>query len=355
MPFFDFVAELKYDRYEQFAPGMKFAESLARWLAQFETPEQREAAYRFVIHRLVYISDLEMRHLIETAFPDHIQAEILRRAAIAADLPAFRVTAIRESVEYSQLCRQSLFLGLSDGARTDLLRRLNPSLSNEQVWQAYELGPDKARSMVGDLRKALKDNSACFNMLWLLDDFSGSGRSYIRQEEDGMGKVEWKGKIPKAYKQFFHSGGPAREAVSADAEVFVVLYCATPKSVTYMREQSGPFTDWCRRTYERADIRPPIIKVVDPLDAGFALSENNPEDAAFLALVDSDRYYDHTVFDEHFAKGGTTDAKRGFAGACLPLVLHHNTPNNSVFLLWADETRTVRGLFPRISRHKSET
>jgi hypothetical protein len=36
----------------------------------------------------------------------------------------------------------------------------------------------------------------------------------------------------------------------------------------------------------------------------------------------------------------------------LPLVLHHNTPNNSICLLWSYEDTQVRGLFPRIKRHK---
>jgi hypothetical protein len=63
-------------------------------------------------------------------------------------------------------------------------------------------------------------------------------------------------------------------------------------------------------------------------------------------------YYDHKVFTEHFEKGGTTDARYGYAAGGLPLVLHHNTPNNSIALLWSYEERDVCGLFPRVSRHK---
>jgi len=60
------------------------------------------------------------------------------------------------------------------------------------------------------------------------------------------------------------------------------------------------------------------------------------------------------VFDEHFEKGGTSDAKYGYAAGGLPIVLHHNTPNNSIALLWSYDDRDVVGLFPRVQRHKEE-
>ena len=45
----------------------------------------------------------------------------------------------------------------------------------------------------------------------------------------------------------------------------------------------------------------------------------------------------------------------GMRAVRLPLVLAHNTPNNSVYLLWADkpDLRT-KALFPRVSRHREE-
>ena len=45
--------------------------------------------------------------------------------------------------------------------------------------------------------------------------------------------------------------------------------------------------------------------------------------------------------------------------AALPVVLHHNTPNNSISLLWADTTDREDGskrhaLFPRYERHHAD-
>jgi hypothetical protein len=65
-----------------------------------------------------------------------------------------------------------------------------------------------------------------------------------------------------------------------------------------------------------------------------------------------EQYYDPSIHDEHMKKGGTPDSRYGFADCGLPLVLSHNTPNNSVSLLWSPEDQKVRGLFPRVQRHK---
>jgi hypothetical protein len=42
------LAAYKYDEYQQFSPGMRFIESLALWLDQFETVDQRRIALAFV-------------------------------------------------------------------------------------------------------------------------------------------------------------------------------------------------------------------------------------------------------------------------------------------------------------------
>ena len=51
------------------------------------------------------------------------------------------------SAAYSKVLRQTLFLGLSDGARTDVFRRAHPEISNEQLWHAYDISEEKAASM----------------------------------------------------------------------------------------------------------------------------------------------------------------------------------------------------------------
>lgn len=75
------------------------------------------------------------------------------------------------------------------------------------------------------------------------------------------------------------------------------------------------------------------------------------------ALLDTILYgcYDSRIEDENTRTGGN-NVIHGYAGCAYPLVLSHNCPNNSIYLLWAQTEATdgrpgLRALFPRISRH----
>jgi hypothetical protein len=150
------LADYKYDHYQQFAPGRRFIESLALWLEQL-SPDVRPAALELVTQHLVYFSDAEFSHLVQTAYPDLIVQERMRMVAEEHDIPTYRVGQIAKHVRFEELKLKSLYLGLSDGARTNELRRAsNGEISNEQIWQAYELGEQKS----GDMRQELRSTMA---------------------------------------------------------------------------------------------------------------------------------------------------------------------------------------------------
>src|ERR1700722_5390364 len=56
------IARLKYDGYGDYVAGVRFAESLAGWLVQFE-PSDRQVAYNFIKDRLGYFSSAEVKRL----------------------------------------------------------------------------------------------------------------------------------------------------------------------------------------------------------------------------------------------------------------------------------------------------
>ena len=58
------LAIYKYDEYGQYVPGRQFIASLAGWLTQFDSGVERQNALRYVRERLMYVSDIEMRHLV---------------------------------------------------------------------------------------------------------------------------------------------------------------------------------------------------------------------------------------------------------------------------------------------------
>lgn len=377
VPVLRLLAEYKYDSYQRFGPGKRFVESLALWLNQFEMLD-REAALSFVLERLVYISDGELSHLVLHAYPDVIVQECIRLVAEEKGLPTYRVGAICSDERFKELQLKSLYLGLSDGARTNELRRAsNGEISNEQIWQAYELGEAKAGDMLEALGMALKkpvkkapssydyiwrlydsgeldeatrqidsliskvpskgsQQPAKFTLIWLMDDFSGSGNTYIRFDS-GSGK--FKGKIKKIYERL-HQGDLID---TSHYEVFLLLYVATRQAIDHIEYWAERFTS--EFNYKPLKVR--VLWVIEP-----TVSLKKDISSGLQAILANAKYYDPKACDEHIKVGGTTTAQMGFAGCALPLVLSHNAPNNSVYILWGSEAHSFHGLFPRVSRHK---
>jgi hypothetical protein len=173
-----------------------------------------------------------------------------------------------------------------------------------------------------------------FTLVWLLDDFSGSGNTYIRFDSAAN---KYKGKLPKIYDSLHRS----RLVDPAHYEVFLVLYVATRQSLDHIEYWTGRFT-------AEFGYKPLRLSALCTLEREVSLSHDSPTWLADL----TQRYYDDRSFDKHMRVGGTEDARLGFAGCALPLVLAHNTPNNSIYLLWGPEGSDFVGLFPRVSRHR---
>lgn len=342
-PFLQAMATFKYDEYQQFAPGMKFIESLAMWLKQFEDKE-RKIAYEFIKNRLIFISNAEITHLVSIAYPDYIKPLLIKKVAREEGHPEYMVSKIVNSDQFKILRRQSLFLGLSDGARIDIFRRFSRELSHEQIWPIYDVPGDRAQEMLEKLRKDLEkygvhsSDAYKFRAIFLLDDFSASGLSYLRRK-DG----KFKGKIYTFYKKMLHPEGELRSIISDDAMIYVILYVATDRAKRHIEKMMRElFKD---NYFEYG------VEVIQQIGDEYKVGAKE-EDREFIEEL-INKYYDPKIEDEHTAVGGTDNLKFGFAGCALPVVLHHNTPNNSIALLWSydEEDIEIRGLFPRIKRH----
>jgi hypothetical protein len=341
-PLLDVLARLKYDDYQQFSPGMRFIESLAYWLSQFRESWERQSAYDFFKSKLIFCSSAEMNHLVSLAYADHVKPHLLRKVAAEVGLNPWHLPRAMSLKEFSVLERQTLYLGLSDGARTDVFRRFNPRLSHEQVRQSHELADERIEKLLGKLRKGLKEiiqadpteDQCRFRTIVLLDDFSASGISYLRKDGD-----LWDGKVGSFLNCLLdpkHS--MASLAKPVDLDILIVLYMATDHAAAYLRKQLEPI---CKGGEIRA-----VVNVVYPLSEHVRIVRG--QNLTFDKVIDT--YYDHDNETESTRLGGT-DLKYGFAGCGLPLVLSHNTPNNSIGLLWAQGS-SMRPLFPRITRHK---
>lgn len=334
------LAFFKYDHYQRFGPGRRFIESLALWLKQLDS-EDRPAALELVKEKLVFFSDAEISHLVQTAYPDLIVQERLRLVAEENGISTYKVGELFKHPRFEELRLKSLYLGLSDGARTNELRRASDHrINNEQIWQAYELGEQKSSSMLKDLQETLtkanlQSESPHFNLIWLLDDFSGSGNTYIRYDSETK---SYGGKLRKIYEQLHqrHLIDPSHY------EVFLVLYVATRQAIDHIEY-------WSERFTSEHGFKPLQLRVLCKLERSLALTENPPEQIA--KLLAKTKYFDARANDKHMKVGGS-DGRLGFANCALPVVLSHNTPNNSVYLLWGPEQFDFQGLFPRVVRHR---
>ncbi|MCY4554946.1 MAG: hypothetical protein OXF79_00865 [Chloroflexi bacterium] len=339
-------AAYKYDQYQKFSPGRRYLESLALWLRQFKKGDERRIAYNFVRDRLVFISNEEMNSLVDLAFPTVVRPALLRDAATASEISGYRSKAIQASQPYRALTRQTLILGLSDGARTDRFRRVNaPAISHEQVFHAYDVSQRKADDMVERLHDDLADIMKCepnseearFRYVVLLDDFSASGFSYIRQDSlSGL----WQGKIPKIVRELDSSEGLGGCIADTDVRVMVVLYIASKQAMEQIQ-----------RALENVSFEKGLVSLHVVFELDHATRLDPEDDAELFRLLENEQYFDDRVDDEHAEVGGTS-MRFGFADGRLPLVLSHNTPNNSIYVLWAEDGHDVRGLFPRVSRHR---
>jgi hypothetical protein len=333
-PILQALASLKYDEYQQFSPGMRFVESLALWLAQFEADE-RQIAYDFIRSRLIFLSEREMAHFAAVMYPDLIRPLLLERAADQDSVPSYHVGRIAQGTTFRLLQASTLFFGLSDGARVDQFRRSNRELLHEQIFSGYELPQER----VAELRKWLCTSQQVSSVpaIILLDDFAGSGTSYVRRDGN-----ELNGKITKFLKRITEEAEWKGLVSFPTTTIVVALYVATSQAIKHIEDLAPDL-----KTRFGAIIR---VLPMQLLDERIRISATSDE--PFIRLVD--RYYDTSEENEHTQKGGT-NVKFGFAACGLPLVLHHNAPNNSLFLLWVENSEQIRPLFQRFSRHRRES
>ncbi|GHA25085.1 hypothetical protein GCM10007989_20950 [Devosia pacifica] len=340
------MSSIKYDGYSDFRAGVRFIESLAVWLKQFE-PSEREGAYQFFKTRLVYISPAELQCLIEIFMSEVVTPYL--RAEVAHDLgiKPYEVWQTPEAARlFSHKLRRTLFVGMSDGSRIDILRRANAGkMSTEQVLPTLNIDDEKWL----DLGKKLAESEgegAKFESVYLIEDFTASGTTFLRRR-DG----KWKGKLEKFDRRVREArtsiNVPLVENYSLHIHHYVSTDQARRKLDELLEKAKG---SWKNPTFDRNVI------VTEGTLLPPSLQLQLPRDEAILALCA--KYQDAALDErlkEHLAESGIDSVRYGYANCALPLILDHNTPNNSIALLWAETPGTpghsMQPLFRRRDRH----
>jgi hypothetical protein len=337
-PLLQALANFKYNEYQQFSPGTRFIESLVKWLSQFETEEEKRTAYQFVLDSLIFISSNQIAHLVNITYADKIQPIVIAKTASIIKLNPFWVNKIVKSTTYKVNLRKSLFIGLSDGSKIDLLRRSTPRISNEQVLTTYSISKEKREDMLNELKNE-KINSK-FNTIFLIDDFTASGTSYFRKS-----RGEWKGKIYKFLQSILPKGENASlRQEDEPLDINIIFYLATFEALEKLKENIQIYKS------EHPDSN--FKFTIDAVQIiGSEIKTEILSKTAFINLIK--KYFDESIVDRHYKEGKHDEPYLGFNECCLPIILNHNTPNNSLPILWFPDDKII-GLFPRVKRHKDE-
>ena len=362
-PELEFMGSMKYDAYDRFMPGTRFMSSLVQWLNQFDE-EDRATVLNFVKKKLVFISSPQMNYLVDLLYDSKIRPILLRKATENAQTPSYILCNKKVQKQFEIEKRSSLVVGLSDGAHTDILRR-SAGFSNEQVLTNYYPDGKKLKDMLKDLREDKKlegVGNVYFRNIFLIDDFTASGKSFVRYDEKAK---KFKGKLSKIIDELYATNiEPTEEekkkgkkeelhmSYLLDAnqpEIHIdILFCmATQKAEDNIRKSLDDFLE--KRSYGKIRYH---IHVVQKLDE--SLSRDITGDPDLMRVLEKPKYLHQNLKDDTAYKVGSVNRPYlGFDECALPVVLSHNTPNNSLPILWqdTDDEKQFKGLFPRISRH----
>lgn len=340
----DLMVNYKFDSYQQYGPGHRFYVHLLRWLSQYEKSD-RDCMWKLLREQLVYISQDEMHHLVSLTGPV-IEREMRTAVAKELNLPVYRVDDDPEaSRRLAEMQCRTLYVGVSDGARIDVFRRYNEgTVNNEQVVAMIEISALKQAKLKEKLQErldAIKSTApATFEWVCLIDDFTASGTTSIRDEGNG----KWGGKV----QRFIEEVDKTREKaplITRDAHIQVHHYLASKAANIKVSDLLERFQA------QSSGVRfIPSFSYVLPGDIVVAATSH--EDLAALL----ERRYDPGIETTHTGP----DIALGYKQCGLPLVLDQNTPNNSMATLWArsdpkakryDKDNHMSPLFPRRQRH----
>lgn len=362
-PELEFMGSMKYDAYDRFMPGTRFMSSLVQWLSQFDE-EDRATVLEFVKKKLVFISSTQMNYLVDLLYDLKIRPILLQKSTEHTGKPSYMLCNKEVQKQFEIEKRSSLVVGLSDGAHTDILRR-SAGFSNEQVLTNYYPDEKKLKDMLVSLRKDKKlegIEKPYFRSIFLIDDFTASGKSFVRYDDE---EKRFKGKLSKIIDQLCTKNieltedelekgekeelhlsyllDPNQKEIHID-----ILFCmATHKAEENIRKSLDDFL--AKSGYNKVKYH---IHVVQPLDE--TLSDGITGDPDLMKVLEKPQYFHQELKkDKAYNVGCTDHPYLGFDECALPVVLSHNTPNNSLPILWqeADDDKQFKGLFPRISRH----
>jgi hypothetical protein len=349
----EFMGSMKYDAYDRYMPGMRFMSSLVQWLNDIKE-EDRNEAYKFIKEKLVFISSIQMNYLVDLLYDSKIRPILLDMSTVETGMPSYKCSSKVVRTRFEIEKRSALVIGLSDGAHTDILRR-SAGFNNEQVLTNYYPDGKKLKDMLDELRKDQKMKGIeepFFRRIFLIDDFTASGKSFIRFDESGG---EYHGKLKRIIDELCIKGyvekGQKIEHLSyllnPEQKIQIdILFCiATEKARNNIKSSLEDYLKFVN-LQDRVEFNIHIVQILEN-----KLSIDIKTDKDLVKLLKKDEHFvEECVISKSYKVGKNDNPWLGFDECALPVVLAHNTPNNSLPIIWQNAER-FHGLFPRINRH----
>ena len=349
----EFMGSMKYDAYDRYMPGMRFMSSLVQWLNDIKE-EDRDEAYKFIKEKLVFISSMQMNYLVDLLYDSKIRPILLDMSTAETGMPSYKCSSKVVRTRFEIEKRSALIIGLSDGAHTDILRR-SAGFNNEQVLTNYYPDGKKLKDMLDELRKDQKlkgIENPFFRRILLIDDFTASGKSFIRFDESDR---EYHGKLKRIIDELCIKDYVEKEEkiehlsylLNPEQKIQIdILFCiATEKARTNIKSSLDDYlksVNW----QNKVEFNIHIVQILED-----KLSIDIKTDKDLVKLLKKDEHFvKECVISKSYKVGKKDNPWLGFDECALPVVLAHNTPNNSLPIIWQDAER-FHGLFPRISRH----
>ena len=184
----------------------------------------------------------------------------------------------------------------------------------------------------------------------MIDDLTASGTTLLRRNPKN--KREWIGKLKKLRNAINNAEESGIKIFEDGWSLYVHHYIGNQKAIENINKNSSDADkelngkEWFGKiSYTFGMIIPEYVAF------------NVESDRKINDLVE--KYYDYDLDEEskeHLKQSGIESLKHGYGACGLPLILDHNTPNNSLPLLWAESkgkngAHKMRPLFKRRQRH----
>lgn len=349
----DLMSDIKYDSYDQFMPGIKFVGNFYLWLSQFEDIDDRKLMYEFVKKYIIYINSTQISHLIDLLYNTKIIPAI--RQKVVEDFRNHGLTVnkynykrLDNAAEFKSHKRKTLFIGLSDGSHIDIIRR-NSYLDNDQVLTNYYPDDTKIKELAEELEKSkdlVEGSEKKFESIALIDDFTASGSSFIRIKDDGT----FAGKLPKFFEAIY--GKEEFKKLLIDGfDIHLYFLIATKSALDHINAMLEQY----KKQHRDLNVTLECVQMLYE-DAKFT-SHTGTEALAIQKIISQKQYINEPALTRAYKESypeGNTDYHLGYRQCALTIVLNHNTPNNSLPIIWQPKREAGDRLYPlfyRITRH----